>query len=163
MLINYGLDKHAWEVSKKLYKERSSVLLCKGCYDLRGNCFSPKQANDEMSCCTVCCCRKLRLHEVKKRVRRNYDGARNKIIDIEDESKLSNIKKSTRFLSLYDLFTDVRYLYNVYILSMAAENQSNFDYKIATLIAFFAVISPFWISYSGLVQIQSKQNFSKNV
>ena len=96
------------------------------------------------------------MSQAKKRVRRLYDGARDKNIQREQETKLSTISKSTRFLSLYDLFFDIKYMYNVYVLSMAVENRNNFDYKIATLIAFFAIISPFWISYSGLVQIQSK-------
>ena len=63
------------------------------------------------------------------------------------------IAKHNRFLQVLDLILDSVFFHRIYYLSVKEENVDKVDYKWASLITFIAILSPFWIAYSGLVSM----------
>ena len=60
-----------------------------------------------------------------------------------------------KYLALYDVIFDAKYLYNLYYISVACRNETNMHYKFAALINFAALVSPYWVQYSGLLSVKN--------
>ena len=90
----------------------------------------------------VCYCRKKRLEVAEKLVKRNLRELMMKAPGDEEEDGLEYTKIRSRITSVVDVIKDAIFLNSAYWLS---ENSCKLDYKIATLIAFFSLVAPFWI------------------
>ena len=102
----------------------------------------------------ACIPRKLRLASLRNR-RRVLEGERRQVLSKTESSTVIKVFSATRYLAIWDVIGDARYLLKAYWFSQAVLFQFNTDYKWAVLIAFFAVFSPYWITFSGLLNIQS--------
>ena len=68
----------------------------------------------------------------------------------------------TAFKSCYELFdnfTDLLLLYDIYLIGVQPDQLDKADYKIAMITSFLALLAPYWITYSSLLSLKLNQGF----